>query len=274
MTPSRTRSYCGVEPAAIFISRDAGETWTLNDGLWNHPHRQRWEPGGGGLCLHTILLDPEDLQRVRVAISTGGMYVSEDGGSELAAVEPWRPRRFPPRQEPRVRPVRPQGRAVEDPAGAHVPAEPLGPVSQRRSRRELDRHRQRRSVRLRLRPWRSIRATRRAPGSCRSNRTSSAARPEGKLRVYRTRDAGASLGAARRTGCRRTAPTRRCFATRSPSTRSIGRRLLRHAQRQDLRLRGRGRAAGPSCSTACRRSSPSRPRRSDAVRVRGPGPAA
>src|SRR5215203_7236251 len=46
--------YCGVEPAAIFISRDAGDTWALNDGLWNHPHRQRWEPGGGGLCLHTI----------------------------------------------------------------------------------------------------------------------------------------------------------------------------------------------------------------------------
>ena len=73
--------YCGVEPAAVFISRDAGETWTLNEGLWNHPHRPRWEPGGGGLCLHTILLDPADVQRVRVAISTGGMYVTEDGGA-------------------------------------------------------------------------------------------------------------------------------------------------------------------------------------------------
>ena len=77
--------YCGVEPAAIFVSRDAGESWSLNDGLWNHPQRPRWEPGGGGLCLHTILLDPSDLQRVRVAISTGGMYVTEDGGSS------WRP---------------------------------------------------------------------------------------------------------------------------------------------------------------------------------------
>ena len=77
--------YCGVEPAAVFESRDAGDTWTLNEGLWNHPQRPRWEPGGGGLCLHTILLDPEDLQRVRVAISTGGMYVTEDGG------ESWRP---------------------------------------------------------------------------------------------------------------------------------------------------------------------------------------
>ena len=77
--------YCGVEPAALFVSRDAGETWSLTEGLWNHPQRPRWEPGGGGLCLHTILLDPEDLNRVRIAVSTGGMYVTEDGGAS------WRP---------------------------------------------------------------------------------------------------------------------------------------------------------------------------------------
>ena len=51
--------YCGVEPAALFVSRDAGATWSLVEGLWNHPQRPRWQPGGGGLCLHTILLDPE-----------------------------------------------------------------------------------------------------------------------------------------------------------------------------------------------------------------------
>lgn len=77
--------YCGVEPAALFVSRDVGETWSLNEGLWNHPQRPRWEPGGGGLCLHTILLDPQDPDRVRIAVSTGGMYVTEDGG------ETWRP---------------------------------------------------------------------------------------------------------------------------------------------------------------------------------------
>ena len=77
--------YCGVEPAAVFISRDAGVSWTLNDGLWNHPHRPQWQPGGGGLCLHTILLDPADDDRMHVAISTGGVYATEDGG------ESWRP---------------------------------------------------------------------------------------------------------------------------------------------------------------------------------------
>jgi photosystem II stability/assembly factor-like uncharacterized protein len=77
--------YCGVEPAALFVSRDAGDTWGLVEGLWDHPQRARWEPGGGGLCLHTILLDPADLRRVRIAVSTGGMYVTEDGGTT------WRP---------------------------------------------------------------------------------------------------------------------------------------------------------------------------------------
>jgi len=77
--------FCGVEPAALFVSKDAGESWKLNNGLWNHPQRTKWMPGGGGLCLHTILLDPQDRKRIRIAISTAGMYVTEDGGKS------WRP---------------------------------------------------------------------------------------------------------------------------------------------------------------------------------------
>ena len=77
--------YAGVEPAALFVSKNGGETWSLNDGLWNHPQRPKWQPGGGGLCLHTILLDPQQEKRIRIAISTGGMYVTEDGGRS------WRP---------------------------------------------------------------------------------------------------------------------------------------------------------------------------------------
>jgi photosystem II stability/assembly factor-like uncharacterized protein len=72
--------YCGVEPAALYESRDAGETWSLVRGLFDHPHRPRWMPGMGGLTLHTILLDPHNSQRIYVAISAGGVYVTEDGG--------------------------------------------------------------------------------------------------------------------------------------------------------------------------------------------------
>jgi len=65
--------YAGVEPAALFVSRDAGETWSLDEGLWNHPQRPRWQPGGGGLFLHTIIVDPAETQRIRIAVSTAGM---------------------------------------------------------------------------------------------------------------------------------------------------------------------------------------------------------
>jgi hypothetical protein len=71
--------YCGAEPAALFKSNDAGETWSLVKGLYDHPHRPQWMPGGGGLCLHTILPDPANKQRVTVAISTGGVYRTDDG---------------------------------------------------------------------------------------------------------------------------------------------------------------------------------------------------
>ncbi len=78
--------YCGVEPASLFKSTDAGETWSLVRGLHDHPHRPRWEPGGGGLCLHTILLHPTDRNKMYVAISTGGVYKTDDGGSTWRAV--------------------------------------------------------------------------------------------------------------------------------------------------------------------------------------------
>ncbi len=78
--------YCGVEPAALFKSADAGETWSLERGLFDHPHRTQWQPGGGGLCLHTILHDPANAQRMWIAISTGGVYRTEDGGKN------WQPR--------------------------------------------------------------------------------------------------------------------------------------------------------------------------------------
>jgi serine/threonine protein kinase len=77
--------YCGVEPAALFETRDAGETWSLMRGLFDHPHRARWMPGNGGLALHTIVLDPADSQRMYVAISAGGVYRTNDCGLSWTA---------------------------------------------------------------------------------------------------------------------------------------------------------------------------------------------
>src|SRR3989442_4363227 len=87
MDPHQTDAlYCGVEPAALFKSTAAGATWALERGLFDHPHRTQWMPGGGGLCLHTIIPDPSNAQRLFVAISTGGVYRSDDGGKN------WQPR--------------------------------------------------------------------------------------------------------------------------------------------------------------------------------------
>jgi photosystem II stability/assembly factor-like uncharacterized protein len=92
--------YAGVEPAALFRSDDGGTSFELVRGLWDHPHRPQWQPGGGGLCLHTIVLHPTDRDRMWVAISTGGVYRTDDGGAS------WRPRnggirvRFMPGDDP------------------------------------------------------------------------------------------------------------------------------------------------------------------------------
>src|SRR5258708_16895032 len=72
--------YCGVEPAALFVSRDAGASWSLVEGLFNHPPRPKWVPGAGGICLHTILPGPVDPKRMMIAISTAGTYRTLDGG--------------------------------------------------------------------------------------------------------------------------------------------------------------------------------------------------
>jgi len=72
---------CGVEPAALFRSEDGGDSWRLVEGISNHEHARKWMPGNGGLCLHTILPDGE---RLHLGISTGGHYLSEDGGATFS----------------------------------------------------------------------------------------------------------------------------------------------------------------------------------------------
>src|SRR5215472_2160015 len=78
----RQELLCGVEPAALFRSRDAGDSWDMVPGISNHEHARKWQPGNGGLCLHTILRDGE---RVHLGISTGGHYLSNDGGETFSA---------------------------------------------------------------------------------------------------------------------------------------------------------------------------------------------
>jgi len=70
--------WCGVEPASLFRSADGGDSWEMVQGISNHEHARKWQPGNGGLCLHTILRDGK---RMHIGISTGGHYVSQDGGS-------------------------------------------------------------------------------------------------------------------------------------------------------------------------------------------------
>ncbi len=72
--------YAGVEDAAIFRSTDGGMTWKELPGLRGHSTGSSWQPGAGGLCLHTILIDPKNPDRLFVAISAAGAFRSDDGG--------------------------------------------------------------------------------------------------------------------------------------------------------------------------------------------------
>jgi photosystem II stability/assembly factor-like uncharacterized protein len=74
--------YAGGDPGVLFESRDDGETWELNRALWEHPTRPSWEPGGGGLCLHSIVPWPGDPERLALGISAAGVWLTEDGGKQ------------------------------------------------------------------------------------------------------------------------------------------------------------------------------------------------
>ncbi len=78
--------YAGVEDAALFRSTDGGHNWQEVAGLRRHGSGPRWQPGAGGLCLHTILLDPADPRRMYVAISAAGTFRTIDGGETWQAI--------------------------------------------------------------------------------------------------------------------------------------------------------------------------------------------
>ena len=78
-------AYAGVEDAALFRTTDGGKSWQELSGLRQHTTSTQWMPGAGGMCLHTILVDPADARRLHVAISAAGTFRSDDAGAS------WRP---------------------------------------------------------------------------------------------------------------------------------------------------------------------------------------
>jgi photosystem II stability/assembly factor-like uncharacterized protein len=82
----RDTVYAGVEDAALFKTTDGGETWNELPGLREHGSGPHWQPGAGGMCLHTILLHPTDEQRIFAAISAAGAFRSDDGGTSWQAI--------------------------------------------------------------------------------------------------------------------------------------------------------------------------------------------
>jgi hypothetical protein len=77
--------WCGTIPGGLFRSRDNGTSWQMMRSLWNHPLRRKWMGGGADLPgLHSIIVDPRDSRRVFVAVSTGGIWFTADGGESWA----------------------------------------------------------------------------------------------------------------------------------------------------------------------------------------------
>ncbi|HET7043057.1 MAG TPA: exo-alpha-sialidase, partial [Gemmatimonadales bacterium] len=89
LEPSLTEAdtvYAGIEDAALFKSTDAGKSWQELAGLRGHGSGPRWQPGAGGMCLHTIILDPADPERIYLAISAAGTFRTTDGGKSWTPI--------------------------------------------------------------------------------------------------------------------------------------------------------------------------------------------
>src|ERR1041384_5436110 len=78
--------YAGIEDAGLFITSDGGQNWQELPGLREHGSGPHWQPGAGGMCLHTIILDPRDTGRIYVAISAAGAFRTDDAGKTWQAI--------------------------------------------------------------------------------------------------------------------------------------------------------------------------------------------
>ena len=186
--------YAGGAPGILFESHDGGASWELNKAFWEQPTRPEWSPGAGGMCMHSIATWPGDPSRVALAISAVGVWLTDDGG------ETWRhgnknlyPRYMPEeaREDTIDLCVHNMHRAPK-PSGAAVHAVPRRRLPLRRRRRDAGR-----SIAdglpsdfgfpMVIDPDDPDSAYV-IPLVADLDRTT----PEGKVRVYETRDAGAS----------------------------------------------------------------------------------
>ena len=143
--------YAGVEDAALFRSTDGGENWHELSGLRGHGTGPNWQPGAGGMCLHTIILDPKNPKRIFIAISAAGAFRTDDGGASWKPINKGLRSQYIPDPNAEVghcvhhvamNPTAPQ-RALH--------AEALGRHALRRRRRQLERNQRQPAHRLRLR---------------------------------------------------------------------------------------------------------------------------
>ena len=212
--------YAGVAPAALFTSTDSGETWELNRSLWNVPTRPEWNPGAGGLALHSICPWPGDPQRLAVGISRGGRLAlrgrRRDVADGLQGIGP--PVRARGGAGEHARALRAQhascARSGPSACSCSSTAACTGPTTRARRGTTSRRDSRRGSgSRMAIDPSDPDNAYV-IPLTADVDRVT----PEGKVRVFETRDAGGQLDRAGRRAARRTMPTSRSCGRRSVTT--------------------------------------------------------
>ena len=187
--------YAGGDPGVLFESRDGGESWTLNEGLWQHPTRESWQPGGGGLCLHTIVPWPGDPTRLSVGISAVGVLHTEDGGRTWRHANTGIVPRYVPEDQRDVEHQHCVHCFRRSPARARSGcscSSTVGCTGRTTPAKRGWRCLVRGCPRISASRSRSTRRTRTARSSSRSTADLDRVTPGGRVAVYETRDAGAT----------------------------------------------------------------------------------
>ena len=254
--------YAGVEDAALFRSTDGGQTWQELSGLREPRLRQIWQPGAGGMGLHTIVLDPTNPNRIFIAISAAGAFRTDDGGKTWKPINQ-RPAVAVHLPDPNAEVGHCVHRIAMHPSRPEraVHAEALGRDAQRQRRRQLARSQRQPADRLRLSRSTSTPTSRRRSTSCRSRATREhypARRQAARLpQPHRRQRVGA---ADQRPAAERTA-TSTCCATRWPSTRSTPAASTSAPPAARSTARPTAATTGRRSSAICRRCSRSRCKR-------------